>query len=76
MATPDMSVVNVALPRTQHEFATRTSVTQWIVLGYMLPLVPLTLPSARWLDRVGKPAALVFGSVGSRRVPRLGSRQG
>ncbi len=63
MAMLDMSIVNVALPGIQRDFATRPSVTEWILLGYMLPLVALTLPSGRWLDRIGKRAALVF-SVG------------
>src|SRR5687767_4466258 len=64
MAMLDMSIVNVALPGIEREFSTRTSVTEWIVLGYMLPLVALTLPSGRWLDRIGKRAALVLSVTG------------
>jgi EmrB/QacA subfamily drug resistance transporter len=64
MAMLDMSIVNVALPVIQREFATRASVTEWVVLGYMLPLVALTLPSGRWLDRIGKRAALVLSVAG------------
>lgn len=63
IAVLDMSVVNVALPVIERDFATTTSVSEWVVLGYLLPLISLALPSGRWLDTVGRRAALVF-SVG------------
>jgi len=64
MAALDMTAVNVALPTIERELATRTSVTQWVVLGYLLPLIALALPAGRWLDGVGKRAALVFSVAG------------
>ncbi|WP_433179868.1 MFS transporter [Actinoallomurus sp. CA-150999] len=35
-----------------------------VVLGYLLPLIALTLPAGRWLDRTGPRAALLFGIGG------------
>lgn len=64
MATIDMSIVNVALPAIQTSLNTQPSVTEWVALGYFLPLVALALPSGRWLDRVGKRAALGFAAAG------------
>jgi EmrB/QacA subfamily drug resistance transporter len=64
MAALDSTAVNVALPAIERDLGTRTSVTQWVVLGYLLPLIALALPAGRWLDRVGKRAALVFSVAG------------
>jgi MFS family permease len=66
MATLDRSIVAVALPVIEREFHTPTSTTQWVVLGYLLPLIALALPSGRWLDRVGRRAALTFAVTGLR----------
>ncbi|GLW64432.1 MFS transporter [Actinomadura rubrobrunea] len=59
MATLDAGVVAVALPALERDFGVRTAATEWVVLGYLLPLVAVTLPAGRWLDRVGARAALV-----------------
>ncbi|GAA4105092.1 MFS transporter [Actinomadura miaoliensis] len=59
MATLDTSVVAVALPAMERDFGVRTAATEWVVLGYLLPLVAVTLPAGRWLDRVGARPALV-----------------
>jgi MFS family permease len=64
MAVLDMSVVNVALPMIESDFGTTTSVSEWVVLGYLLPLISLALPSGRWLDTVGRRAALSFSAGG------------
>lgn len=64
MAQLDATVVNVALPTIEAEFGIGTSLTQWIVLGYVLPMIALSLPSGRWLDGVGQRAALVFAVTG------------
>ena len=64
MAVLDMSVVNVALPVIESDFGTTTSVSEWVVLGYLLPLISLALPSGRWLDGVGWRAALSFSCGG------------
>ncbi|WP_456319978.1 MFS transporter [Plantactinospora alkalitolerans] len=64
MASLDMSIVNIALPAIQQDLGTRASVTEWVVLGYLLPLIALALPSGRWLDGVGRRPALVFSVAG------------
>ncbi|MGP4028693.1 MFS transporter [Actinomadura sp. 3N407] len=64
IAQLDVTIVNVALPTIEHEFGTGTSLTEWVVLGYVLPLIALSLPSGRWLDRVGRRQALVFAVTG------------
>ncbi|MFC5747302.1 MFS transporter [Actinomadura rugatobispora] len=64
MATLDTSVVAVALPAMERDFGVRTAATEWVVLGYLLPLVALTLPAGRWLDGAGARSALVLAVAG------------
>ncbi|GAA5106633.1 MFS transporter [Haloechinothrix salitolerans] len=64
MAQFDVTVVNVALPTIERDFGTSTSVTEWVILGYVLPLIALTLPSGRWLEGIGRRAAMVFAVGG------------
>nr|WP_051425535.1 MFS transporter [Jiangella gansuensis] len=64
MAQLDTTVVNVALPTIENDFGIGTSLTQWIVLGYVLPMIALSLPSGRWLNGVGHRNALVFAVAG------------
>ncbi|UYM04317.1 MFS transporter [Solicola gregarius] len=63
MATLDMSVVNVALPVIEDEYGVGTEASQWVILGYLLPLIAVTLPSGRYLDRAGTRATMLL-SVG------------
>lgn len=70
MATLDTSVVTVALPRMQADLGVGTELGQWMLLGYLLPLIALTLPAGRWVDRVGPRAAQV-GSVAGFAVASL-----
>lgn len=60
----DSTIVNVALPTLEDEFATSTEVTQWVVLGCALPLIGFALPAGRWVDTVGLRAALTFAVTG------------
>ncbi|SFB33764.1 Major Facilitator Superfamily protein [Amycolatopsis marina] len=53
LAALDMSVVAVALPALGADFGAGPQVTQWVLLGYSLPLVALSIPAGRWLDRAG-----------------------
>ena len=53
MAVLDMSVVNVALPVIENEFGTTTSVSEWVVLGYLLPLISLACRAAAGWTRSG-----------------------
>jgi MFS family permease len=64
MAQLDTTIVNVALPAIEAELGTSTSVTQWVVLGYLVPAIVLALPGGRWLDRVPARWALTFSVVG------------
>ncbi|WP_176611520.1 MFS transporter [Actinomadura sp. WMMB 499] len=64
MATLDTSIVAVALPELERDFGVATAATEWVVLGYLLPLIALTLPAGRWLDRTGPRAALLLAVAG------------
>jgi MFS family permease len=64
MASVDMSIVNVALPAIERDLKISTSMTEWTVLAYLLPLAGLALPSGRWLDTVGRRPALLFSLAG------------
>jgi DHA2 family multidrug resistance protein-like MFS transporter len=64
MATLDASIVTIALPTITDEFHAEPSASQWAILGYVLALACLVLPIGRWLDGVGKRAALLTGVVG------------
>jgi MFS transporter, DHA2 family, multidrug resistance protein len=58
----DMNIVNVAMPLIGRSLVVDPSVTQWVRLGYLLPLIAAVLPSGRWLDQVGKRPALVVAA--------------
>jgi MFS family permease len=64
MASVDMSIVIVALPVIEADLGIPTSMAEWVVLAYLLPLAGLALPSGRWLDTVGHRAALAFSLSG------------
>ncbi|WP_219413566.1 MFS transporter [Pseudonocardia nigra] len=49
----DMTIVAVALPTIGADLGAPPSTAQWVLLGYSLPLVALSLPAGRWLDRAG-----------------------
>ncbi len=60
----DMTIVAVALPAVGADLGAGPSVVQWVLLGYLLPLVALSLPAGRWLDRAGPRAAFRLGVGG------------
>jgi MFS family permease len=64
MVALDSSIVNVALPTIGQAFHARASLTEWAILGYLLPAVALVLPAGRWLDRSGRRQAFVLAVVG------------
>jgi MFS family permease len=64
MASVDLSIVTVALPVIERDLGLSTSAAEWVVLAYLLPLAGLALPSARWLDTVGRRPALSFSLTG------------
>src|SRR5919204_5538877 len=64
MVALDSSIVNVALPSIGQGFRAAATVTEWTVLGYLLPAVALVLPAGRWLDRSGKRPAFAMAIIG------------
>jgi MFS family permease len=64
MAMLDASIVNVALPPIGDDLRVDPCRSQWFVLGYLLAVAAMVLPSGRWLDSVGRRSALVFAIVG------------
>ena len=64
MAQLDTTIVNVALPAIEADLGLATSITQWIVLAYLVPLIGLSLLAGRWLDTIGHRPALSIAVVG------------
>jgi MFS family permease len=64
MAQLDATIVVVALPSMQADFGIGPGVGEWVVLGYMLPLIAMALPGGRWLDGVGRRPALLVSAAG------------
>ena len=64
MVALDASIVNVALPTIGRDFRSPAALTQWTILGYLLPAVALVLPAGRWLDRNGRRPAFVLAIAG------------
>lgn len=50
VAQLDATVVNVALPTIGDAFGAGASVVQWVVLGYLMPIIGLALCAGRWVD--------------------------
>lgn len=70
LAALDMTIVAVALPALGADLRAAPSLTQWVLLAYSLPLVALSIPAGRWLDRAGpRPAFLLaVGGFGATSV--------
>jgi len=64
MVALDSSIVNVALPSIGQAFHAPASLTEWAILGYLLPAVALVLPAGRWLDGSGRRPAFVLAVAG------------
>lgn len=54
MATLDASVVNIALPTLQRDFAASLSTVEWVALGYSLTMTGLLLAAGRFADARGR----------------------
>ena len=79
MAQFDTFVVTTALPTMQADLGFSSGTAQWVLLGFLLPLIAVSLPAGRWLDRVGGRPALTFAvagfavtSLGAGLAPGLG----
>src|SRR5579875_3009143 len=54
MAAVDASIVNIALPRLQHDFHVTMSTITWVSLVYLLTLGALIIPLGRLADMFGR----------------------
>lgn len=63
MGQLDASVVTLAFPALQHQFAAGLAGVQWVSLGYLLALVVLLIPVGRWSDRIGRKLVYLYGFV-------------
>ncbi|MDQ0191022.1 MFS transporter [Alicyclobacillus cycloheptanicus] len=54
MAAVDASIVNIALPRLQHDFHATMSTITWVSLVYLLTLAALIIPLGRLADMFGR----------------------
>lgn len=57
----DSTIVLIALPHIQQHFIASPALVQWVTLGYIAPLIALSLLAGRWIDLVGRRAALIIG---------------
>lgn len=61
MGQLDASIVTVAFPVMQRQFATGLAQAQWVSLAYLLVLIALLIPAGRWSDRIGRKLAYLLG---------------
>jgi MFS family permease len=64
MVQLDVTIVTVALPSIEADLGTDVFATQWVVLGYLVPLIALGLCAGRWIDVADPRRALRFASTG------------
>ncbi|WP_157041623.1 MFS transporter [Nitriliruptor alkaliphilus] len=64
MAQLDTTIVLVALPAIAEDLDLPRGAAQWVMLGYLVPLIALSLRAGRWVDRVGlRPALLLSVTI-------------
>lgn len=63
MGQLDASIVTLAFPALQHQFAMSLAGVQWVSLAYLLALVALLVPVGRLADRVGRKLVYLGGFV-------------
>jgi MFS family permease len=61
MGQLDASIVTLAFPALQRQFAVGLAGVQWVSLAYLLALVALLVPVGRWSDRVGRKLVYLCG---------------
>ncbi|MBI3979825.1 MAG: MFS transporter [Chloroflexi bacterium] len=64
MTTLSTGMINVALPVLTVEFAEPLVTAQWVVLGYLLCITALVLPTGRLADLVGRKRVFLSSFVG------------
>jgi EmrB/QacA subfamily drug resistance transporter len=63
MGQLDASIVTLAFPALQRQFAIGLAGVQWVSLAYLLALVALLVPVGRWSDRLGRKLVYLYGFV-------------
>jgi MFS family permease len=63
MGQLDASIVTVAFPAMQRQFAAGLAAVQWVSLAYLLVLIALLVPAGRLSDRFGRKLAYLYGFV-------------
>lgn len=58
IAQLDTTIVLIALPAIAGDLQLPPGAAQWVMLGYLVPLIALSLRAGRWVDTVGARAAL------------------
>lgn len=62
MASLDLSIVNIAFPAIQSEFAgSSLSDLSWLLSAYAIVFAAALVPSGRWFDRVGRKRGFLLG---------------
>jgi MFS family permease len=64
MVTLDSSIVTVGLPTIGSHFQAPAALTEWTIVGYLLPMIALVLPAGRWLDQNGRRPAFAVAILG------------
>jgi NAD(P)H:quinone oxidoreductase type IV len=64
MAQLDTTIVNVALPTMRSDLGLSAGAVEWMVLGYLIPLMALSLLFGRWIDRSGGRAVATVATTG------------
>jgi EmrB/QacA subfamily drug resistance transporter len=63
MVVLDFTIVNIALPSIEREFAVSTPVVQWVVTGYAIAFSGLLILGGRAADLLGRRRMFVVGLV-------------
>ncbi|MEP6665564.1 MAG: MFS transporter, partial [Nocardioidaceae bacterium] len=64
MVALDATIVNIALPSTQHALGFDNGDRQWVITAYTLPLAGLLLLGGRIADHLGRRRAFLVGLTG------------
>jgi MFS family permease len=64
VAQLDATIVTIALPSIEDSLDTSTGLAQWVVLGYLAPIIALGLCAGRWVDAVDPRRAMRVACAG------------
>ncbi len=63
MGQLDASIVTLAFPALQRQFAASLAAVQWVSLAYLVTLVALLIPAGRIADAAGRKLVYLYGFV-------------